>query len=113
MVEYECPFSILAGIYEYPQSRSIILGNFWNNDERGIREVKLEDIYNDLPDYFRAKLNYEGVLGEVLTYNIEKYANYDLEVYVMRLKEPSSEDIEHMEEYAQLKLIIITEHFVV
>jgi hypothetical protein len=97
MVEYECPFSILAGIYEYPQSRSIILGNFWNNDERGIREVKLEDIYNDLPDYFRAKLNYEGVVGEVLTYNIEKYANYDLEVYVMRLKEPSSEDIEHMD----------------
>lgn len=94
IVEYECPYSILAGIYEYPQSRSIILGNFWGKDERGIREVKLEDIFNDLPDYFRAKLNYDGVVGEVLNYNIEKYANYDLEVYVMRLKEPSSEDIE-------------------
>jgi len=88
--KYDCPYySVLAGISEYPETRSVILGGFSYKDERGIREVKLEDTYDDLPEYFRESLNYEGIVDEVLDYNIEKYTNYDLEIYVMRLKESS------------------------
>jgi hypothetical protein len=90
----DCPYNGIDAARQYPESRMVILGEFKN--ERGINEVKLRDSYDNLPANFKSQLNYTGVVGEVINYNIEEYKNDDVEVYVMRIKKPNN-DLEDMD----------------
>lgn len=90
-----CPGnSVLNGLREYPESGMVILGGF--EQEQGVREVKLLNRYDTLPASFRTRLRSEGVVGEVLNYNIEAYQGDGLDVYVMRRK-AGTEDSERMD----------------
>ncbi len=93
---WQCPYnSLLSGLREYPESKMIILGGF--EQEQGINEVKLLSLYDSLSSDFRTKMKDNGIVSEVLNYNITEYSTYGLEVYVMRLKDSETNDIEGMD----------------
>ena len=89
-----CPYNGINAARGYPESRMAILGDFEN--EWGINEVKLKDSYDDLPASFRSQLQYSGIAGEVINFNIEKYKNDDVEVFVTRIKK-SQKDVDDMD----------------
>jgi hypothetical protein len=80
----------------YPASRMVINSRF-SNDERSIGDVRLRISYDDLSSDFKSKLNYAGVVCEVINYNVEEYKNDGLSVYVMRINKPPYDDVEGMD----------------
>lgn len=78
----------------YPEAEMVIMGGFRN--ESGVNEVKLNYYFDYIQEDLKSKLMPVGVVDEVIGYNIEKYRNETLEIYVMRSQD-KYQDQEHMD----------------
>ena len=79
---------------KHPELGMVIMGSFRN--ELGVEEIKVGYVYDYISDDIKSELSYGGVAGEVINYDIEKYFNKELEVFVMRSKSPD-DDLEGMD----------------
>ena len=95
IIPKECPDIGLNYAREDPEMGSIIFLR-GDQNESGIDAVKLKDSYLALSKDFRSSLKDAGIIGTVAGYDIEKYQNDDIEVYVMR-NSNNEEDIEDMD----------------
>lgn len=95
MIPKECPDFCLNHAREDPEAGTIIFSSGIQN-ESGVDAVKLRDDYLALGEDFRTSLKDVGAVGKVIGYDIEKYQNDDIEVYVMR-NSNNEEDAENMD----------------
>lgn len=90
----QCPSFGLNNLLEYPQTNMIIIGSI--EREFGFDDIRLYDIFADLPEEVRSQYDLAGSAGHVLNYSISEYRSETTHVYVMNVDE-GTEDVEQMD----------------
>ena len=95
---YACPSFGLNIDRNVPEARMLILGNPESGDGKqlGIEDIRLYDVFEELPDEVKAEYEYQGVVATVLEYEVEEYQNFSAQVYVLRVMD-GCEDVEQMD----------------
>ncbi len=94
LIPAQCPSFGLNNLLEYPQTNMIIIGRI--EREFGFDDIRLYDIFADLPEEVRSQYDLAGSAGHVLNYSISEYQSETTHVYVMNVDE-GTEDVEQMD----------------